>query len=422
MIESAATRIDVRRVNPTFLRPSKNNPRTRPDNPALHELVQSIRREGILQMPVVRIVEDWYEIVCGHRRVQAAAIVGLTEIEVQVVEMTDDQALAAGIAENLARAQMHPLDEAQAIERLFEIFETSRAVADHIGKSERWVARRRMLLNLSTPLVGSLMNREFAVEWYEVVAAETEEVQADALEQARSSWGPKTAAQIRLYLKKRAVSLEDAHWDLADATLPGGACVHCPHCTLSQPLLIDEGEEDKGSCRNRACFEEKFAETARRFAESRGLPLITKAQDNDFYIYAETEERGDASYAVIDWQSWQNRKSCGRSLIVKVKDRVPTVSSPSPQSIRDQRLEQLRKRLKAPAFRVRGWDDTAPYFDGETLRNGEGEVIDIAAIVKEITEKMVPGQTFELKFEAQKKFRPGMEPEIELDEEGGESE
>lgn len=102
--------------------PSPSNPRRRMEPPALDELAASIRAQGIIEPILVRPTRDGaptpYELVVGERRWRAARLADLSTIRAQVREMDDRAVLEVQIAENAQRADVHPLDEADAYRRL----------------------------------------------------------------------------------------------------------------------------------------------------------------------------------------------------------------------------------------------------------------------------------------------------------------
>lgn len=132
------------------VRESSTNPRTifRPD--ALDELAASIRAHGVLQPILVRRTDDAWELIAGARRLRAAHLAGLSSIPAHVVTMSDQEACEAQIIENLQREDVHPLDEAEAYERLLtnDPGYTVDAVAAKVGKSAAYIYGRLTLLRL----------------------------------------------------------------------------------------------------------------------------------------------------------------------------------------------------------------------------------------------------------------------------------
>lgn len=140
------------------LQAGRYQPRTRMDESALQELAASISQHGIMQPIVVRpIGEGRYEIIAGERRFRAARLAGLEEVPVLVREVTDQNALAMALIENIQREDLNPLEEAQAIRRLIEEFSyTHEQASEAIGRSRSATSNLLRLLNLA-PAVQTLL-------------------------------------------------------------------------------------------------------------------------------------------------------------------------------------------------------------------------------------------------------------------------
>ena len=126
-------------------------PRKHIDEASIDELSQSIRAQGVMQ-PIVlrRRPAGGYEIIAGERRWRASVKAGLLEIPAVVREVTDQQALALALIENLQREDLNPLEEARALGRLRDEFGlTQQEVADAVGKSRTAVTNLLRLQNLS---------------------------------------------------------------------------------------------------------------------------------------------------------------------------------------------------------------------------------------------------------------------------------
>ena len=119
----------------------------------LGELMQSITEHGLIQPITVRPVicngSECYQIVAGHRRFAAVARLARGSIRAIVRELTDEQALEVQLVENLQRADVHPLDEAEGFERLARSpgYDNVR-IAERIGRSVAYVSDRLALLRL----------------------------------------------------------------------------------------------------------------------------------------------------------------------------------------------------------------------------------------------------------------------------------
>ena len=140
-----------RRLPIELLKRNPFNPRRAFSEAQLDELAQSIRDRGIIQPLIVRpIGNDNYEIVAGERRWRAAQRAGLHDVPVVVVEVNDREAFQLAIIENIQRADLNPIEEASAYQRLAEEFNYSQEeVAKTVGKSRPHVANTLRLLKLT---------------------------------------------------------------------------------------------------------------------------------------------------------------------------------------------------------------------------------------------------------------------------------
>ena len=110
---------EYRNVSLSLLSESKTNPRRIFEDAALKELAESIRTQGVLSPLLVRpLTENGFEIVAGARRYRAAQMAEADTVPVRIVNMTDAQALEAQLVENLIRADVHPMEEAQGFKAL----------------------------------------------------------------------------------------------------------------------------------------------------------------------------------------------------------------------------------------------------------------------------------------------------------------
>ena len=131
-------------------------PRRDFDQDALRELADSILAQGVIQPIVVRPLpersgdESRYEIIAGERRWRACQQAGLAEIPVVIREADEPSALAIGLIENIQRADLNPLEEASALERLISEFGlTHQQIAEAVGKSRTMVTNLLRLLELN---------------------------------------------------------------------------------------------------------------------------------------------------------------------------------------------------------------------------------------------------------------------------------
>lgn len=141
----------LRRIPIELLHPSPHNPRRRFAPEQIEELVQSIRARGVLQPLIVRPRSDGqsYEIVAGERRWRAAQRVPMHEVPALIREFSDAEALEIALIENIQRADLNALEEAQGYAQLIEHFGyTQQQLADSISKSRSHIANSLRLLSL----------------------------------------------------------------------------------------------------------------------------------------------------------------------------------------------------------------------------------------------------------------------------------
>jgi ParB family transcriptional regulator, chromosome partitioning protein len=140
-----------RRVPISSLQPNARNPRRIFSDTELDELASSLRERGIIQPIVARALRgsaDMFEIIAGERRWRAAQRAGLHDVPVVIIEATDGEALQLAIVENVQRADLNPLEEAEGYRSLIRDFSHSQDdVARMVGKSRSHVAN---ILRLQT--------------------------------------------------------------------------------------------------------------------------------------------------------------------------------------------------------------------------------------------------------------------------------
>jgi ParB family chromosome partitioning protein len=129
-------------------------PRTNFDPEALQELADSIKAQGVVQPIVVRPLSatpGQYELIAGERRWRASQLAGLHEIPAIIRDVSDQEAMAVALIENIQRQELNPIEEAKALVRLVEEFGlTHQEAADAVGRSRVAVSNLLRLLTLQT--------------------------------------------------------------------------------------------------------------------------------------------------------------------------------------------------------------------------------------------------------------------------------
>lgn len=135
------------------LEPNRFQPRTHFDETGLEDLAESIRAQGVVQPIVVTPRADdpaHYVIVAGERRWRASRRAGLERVPVVVREVANDQQLLElALVENIQRADLNPIEEAEAYRTLSESFELSQEdIAGRVGKGRTTITNFLRLLRL----------------------------------------------------------------------------------------------------------------------------------------------------------------------------------------------------------------------------------------------------------------------------------
>jgi len=139
----------IQRVDLATIVPSPFQPRKDFARDALAELVESIRQHGIIQPLVVRSIAGRHELIAGERRWRAAQEAGLAQVPIIVRTATDLEVLELSLIENLQRADLNPIEEAQAYARLSNEFGMRQEdIAHKVGRSRAAVANSMRLLDL----------------------------------------------------------------------------------------------------------------------------------------------------------------------------------------------------------------------------------------------------------------------------------
>jgi ParB family chromosome partitioning protein len=135
-------------------------PRRQIHQQPLEELAASIKANGVIEPIIVRALpagtvgDARYEIVAGERRWRAAKLAGLADIPTIVRQLSDKEAVAIALIENIQREELTPAEEARALQRLIGEFElTHQDVAAAVGRSRAAVSNLIRLLDLPTEVV-----------------------------------------------------------------------------------------------------------------------------------------------------------------------------------------------------------------------------------------------------------------------------
>lgn len=147
--EGAVT-LPLQKIEPNPLQPRKTF-----NQEELDSLADSIRMHGIIQpLTVRRLPSGFYQIIAGERRWRAARLAGLTDVPVVVIEADDKKAMELALIENLQRADLNPIEEAEGYQQLISQYGmTQEQAAERVGKSRPAVANALRLLSLGPEIL-----------------------------------------------------------------------------------------------------------------------------------------------------------------------------------------------------------------------------------------------------------------------------
>lgn len=130
--------------------PNPYQPRQIFEEKALAELVSSIKEKGVLQPLIVRSAgNNSFELIAGERRWRASQKAGLKEVPVVIKEVSDRESLEIAIIENIQRAELNPIEEAEGYKRLMDEFSyTQEELAGKVGKERATVSNHLRILKL----------------------------------------------------------------------------------------------------------------------------------------------------------------------------------------------------------------------------------------------------------------------------------
>jgi ParB family chromosome partitioning protein len=141
---------DVQFLPLDLIRPNPYQPRKEINQKTLDELKSSIEEKGVIQPILVRRKGFAYEVISGHRRVEAVRSLGIEEIPAILRNATDQEVLELALIENLQREDLNPIEEARAYQELIKTFQLSQdEISKRVGRARSTISNSLRLLNLS---------------------------------------------------------------------------------------------------------------------------------------------------------------------------------------------------------------------------------------------------------------------------------
>lgn len=144
--------------------PNPYQPRLKFDQEAIENLALSIERYGLVQPIIVRREGDKYQLVAGERRFRACQKLKMIEIDAIIKEYSTAEVSEIALIENIERADLDPIEEACAYDRLMTTFKyTQHELAEKFGRSRSYIANMVRLLSLAEPVKSALSAGEVTI-------------------------------------------------------------------------------------------------------------------------------------------------------------------------------------------------------------------------------------------------------------------
>lgn len=133
--------------------PNRHQPRKVFDPEKLRELVASVKEKGVIQPLLARRIDSGYELIAGERRWRAAQMAGLRDVPVILREVRDTEMLELALIENIQRAELNPIEEAEGYQKLISEFDyTQEELSIRVGKERSTITNFLRLLRLPDPV------------------------------------------------------------------------------------------------------------------------------------------------------------------------------------------------------------------------------------------------------------------------------
>lgn len=384
--------------------PDPTQPRRRMEPPVLDQLAASIRAQGILQAITVRPAPEGcatpYQLVSGERRWRAAGLAGLATITAVVRELDDREVLEVQIAENAQRADVHPLDEADAYRRLHEEHRVD--VEEIAARAGHPVGRIRQRLSLATlvtqgreALLADRISLGIAQKIARLPVGDQVEAVAYFTTPRTGVAGAWTVEDAGAWIRGRYyLPLGRAPFDATDARLvPGaGPCPACPHNSAAQRDLFEDLSHE-AHCTKPACHAEKVAATWARETRER-------AEKGDVIVASVDESNGALAHGLSskgyvrcdEKPSEHGGRRSWRELLKKAAPPVVLVRHPVyGNAVEMYRPADLKKAVAAVGLKKAAEKDAkrpaSPDISGDAYRaravRGEaldGELLEVIAV------------------------------------------
>ncbi|MBC2727898.1 ParB/RepB/Spo0J family partition protein [Desulfosporosinus sp.] len=154
----------IKEVPISSIDPNPDQPRREFEPESLNELADSLRVHGLLQPILVRPVGERYFLIAGERRLRAAKIAGLSTIKCIIQFCSDQEMAERALIENIQRADLSPVEEGYAYERLINEYGLNQEqVAQRVGKARSTITNLLRIIRLPHSVLDLLRNNSISL-------------------------------------------------------------------------------------------------------------------------------------------------------------------------------------------------------------------------------------------------------------------
>lgn len=253
------------------------NPRTYFDPALQAELESSMRAQGILQPILVRQTDDGLYLIAGERRLRAFKAVNGADAKIPalICVMSDEECAAAALTENVIRANMTPVEEAEAAAKVLgQCLGNRDEAAKRLGWARSVLDKRLALMYASDKVREALQAKKILLGHAELLAGCRKESQDNAVEQLFKKM--MSVTELKNFLETVALNLDKAIFEKTE-------CATCHHNSANQSALFAEAITN-GRCTNKVCFdtktEAKLAAQAEALKDEYQVIRIVRPGDN----------------------------------------------------------------------------------------------------------------------------------------------
>lgn len=337
---------------------SPTNPRKHFDEVKLAELAESIRGKGLISPVTVRPRGERFELVVGERRFRASALAGCVSILARVRDLTDREVCEVQLEENGQRADVHPLEEADAYEHLRAQGAALEELAARTGKSVSYVRHRLQYCNLCPEAREAFFDGRLSPATALLVARiPVASLQVEAVAKVTTEdWRGETPSLREagdLIRGHFMLKLADAPFDRGDAALTAaGACTTCPKRTGAQPELFSD-VKSPDTCTDPTCFAEKREvswQAAAAQAKAKGQTVLGAAETKKVFPYG-SHVAYNCGYVDLAEKVYELGNKTPKALLGK-SNLPPVLLARDPQGGVHElvKADDLKKALRASGF------------------------------------------------------------------------